>query len=275
MARKRMLDPAWIESHSLGKCSVETRLLFIGLITLADDAGRVRGDPRYIKSMVFPYDNFTVSQVIIWLTALQTVGSIRIYEAEGGIFIDLPKFNQYQYIQRKQPSKLPEFTVSYKYDTSTIQVPPKLIELNSIEFKYNDVVTSNVQKQKIPAAPASDTQKPKKPKTERSDIDKKLFNALKKTFSEDEDSKKYFKTKTDFQREVPAIWRMIDEAKERTGIQDDSKKIKQEIESWINVYDSMIKDSKHFLFKQPYRPSNMMSKGIFPQIIQNLEESNG
>lgn len=54
MARKRMIDPNIWDSEDFGKLSDLSKLVFIGLFSLADDEGRGRCNPGYLKSKLFP-----------------------------------------------------------------------------------------------------------------------------------------------------------------------------------------------------------------------------
>ena len=57
MARKRMLSPEFWTDEKLGDCTRDERLLFMGLISQADDEGRGQGNPKLVKALVFPYDD--------------------------------------------------------------------------------------------------------------------------------------------------------------------------------------------------------------------------
>lgn len=103
----RALDPAWMESVSLGACSRDARLLFIGLISLADDDGRLRAEPRMLAARVFPMDELEAHQIDAWLEELHQAGSIIRYVVDDRRFVALPKFAEYQKIRYHKPSKLP------------------------------------------------------------------------------------------------------------------------------------------------------------------------
>ena len=56
MARKRMIDPNIWQSEDFGKLSLLAKIVFIGLFSNADDEGRGRANPVYLKSTLFPYE---------------------------------------------------------------------------------------------------------------------------------------------------------------------------------------------------------------------------
>ena len=50
MARKRMIDPNFWTDEKLGECSIQERLLFMGLIGNANDEGYGRANSKLIKA---------------------------------------------------------------------------------------------------------------------------------------------------------------------------------------------------------------------------------
>jgi hypothetical protein len=107
MARIRTIKPDLWEDESIGLVSRDARLLFIGLITQADDSGRLRGDLRLLRAKVFPYDeSLTTSDIECWLDELTRAGLVVIYDA-GFRCIALPSWKHNQKINRPFPSRLP------------------------------------------------------------------------------------------------------------------------------------------------------------------------
>lgn len=91
------------------RCSIPARLLFIGLVTEADDEGRLAGNAVEIKLLIFPADNFATPQIETWLRELDAVSLILRYQAEGRPFIEIPKFCEHQDSRHRIPSKIPSF----------------------------------------------------------------------------------------------------------------------------------------------------------------------
>lgn len=109
MARKRMIDPSFWSDEKVGTVEPRARLLFMGLISQADDAGRLNGHPALIKSLIFPYDyDISLSDVEQWICLLANKNLIQRYEVDSQKYILIPNFNKHQTINRPQPSKLPE-----------------------------------------------------------------------------------------------------------------------------------------------------------------------
>lgn len=108
MARKRMIDPTFWEDEKLGTMLVECRLLFMGLISQADDDGRLRGNPALIRSLIFPYDDgLTAATVDEWLSCLHNNGLILRYSVDDERYIWIINFDKHQTINKPTPSKLP------------------------------------------------------------------------------------------------------------------------------------------------------------------------
>lgn len=83
------------------------RLVFVGLFSLADDAGRMPGSAVFIRSKVFPYDDATSSaDVEAALMLLHNAQRIRLYGATQR-YVEVLNFTKHQRIQKPQPSQLP------------------------------------------------------------------------------------------------------------------------------------------------------------------------
>jgi DnaD/phage-associated family protein len=108
MARKRMIDPGFWIDEKLGTCEPMARFTFMGLISQADDEGRLNGHPALIKSLLFPYDyGISPEHVEEWLNTLHSKGLIVRYEVSGQSYISIPKFLKHQTINKPTKSKLP------------------------------------------------------------------------------------------------------------------------------------------------------------------------
>lgn len=108
MARIRSIKPEmFTRDRAFGRSSRDARLLFVGLITQADDAGRQEGDPAVIASAIFPYDRHLATEdVEAWLAELAAVELIVRYEVDGDPYISLTGWHN-QKIDRPTPTKHP------------------------------------------------------------------------------------------------------------------------------------------------------------------------
>lgn len=110
MARKRMIDPSFWIDEKLGMLDVISRLLFMGLISNADDDGRLVGHPSLIKSIIFPYDqDITVVDIITKLQELAKLNMIILYKNNNQSYIQVTHFKKYQTINKPTPSKYPSY----------------------------------------------------------------------------------------------------------------------------------------------------------------------
>lgn len=108
MARKRMLSPEIWESESFSSLSDFQKIVFIGLISLADDEGRGKANPSFIKSTLFPYDeNRRVAEVKSALGQIARCTSVQFYNVNGSDYYLLTSWKKWQKIDKPSKSKLP------------------------------------------------------------------------------------------------------------------------------------------------------------------------
>jgi hypothetical protein len=143
-----MLDPSWLESHSLGKCNHMTRLLFLGMISLADDEGRLRGNPVYLGRVIFPYDDIPTADIVEGLRLLWSYACITFYKVDGECYIFLPKWKTYQRVDHPSDSTLPGpekgvecSPVSFQNDSRMIREP---FENDSRMIRGNELINKSI-----------------------------------------------------------------------------------------------------------------------------------
>jgi hypothetical protein len=107
VARIRTIKPETPHSSSMGKVSREARLCFILMWTLADDAGRLRGNSRMLASLLFPYDNDAKDHIEGWLVDLVRERCIQRYEVNGDEYVEICNWLTHQKIDKPSRSKLP------------------------------------------------------------------------------------------------------------------------------------------------------------------------
>lgn len=93
MARARNIKPSFFQNDQLVELPFETRLLFIGLWTLADREGRLEYRPKKIKMEIFPADNVDVSKSV---KELLDNGFITVYESNNVKVIQVTNFKKHQ-----------------------------------------------------------------------------------------------------------------------------------------------------------------------------------
>ena len=109
---RRMIEPDIWRNEKIGNLPDTGRLLFIGIFSSADDDGRLKASPKFLKATVFPYDNDKTDEQIRKLRDLcASLGLIRVYGKNGYEYLDIPGWEEHQKIRkdRYNPSKLPGF----------------------------------------------------------------------------------------------------------------------------------------------------------------------
>lgn len=109
MARIRSIKPEFPHSESMGNVSREARLCFILLWTIADDAGRLRGNSRMLASLLYPYDNDAPKLIDKWLADLEANGCVVRYSVDGQSYIQICNWLNHQRIDKPTASKIPSF----------------------------------------------------------------------------------------------------------------------------------------------------------------------
>lgn len=113
MARKRMIDPSIWQSEDFGKLSTLAKIVFIGLFSLADDEGRGRCNPVYLKSTLFPYEeSIRSADIDKTLSEISSNMSVVLYSCNGSSYYSLLSWDTFQKIDRPSQSKIPEYNES-------------------------------------------------------------------------------------------------------------------------------------------------------------------
>src|SRR5215471_7882797 len=103
MARTRFIKPGFFMNEELAELPCEARLLFIGLWTIADRAGRLEDRPRKIKAAVFPYEDTDVDTLLGMLAGKQF---LKRYRMKGLGYIEISNFVKHQKPHPKEPPSI-------------------------------------------------------------------------------------------------------------------------------------------------------------------------
>ena len=117
---RRMIDPEIWFNDKVTSLPDAGRLLFIGIFSNADDDGRLKASPKFLKAHIFPYDADKSLELIQELRdKCAEVGLIRLYTNSTGEFLDLPGWSEHQHIRKDRytPSKLPAYEDSVPLTT--------------------------------------------------------------------------------------------------------------------------------------------------------------
>lgn len=110
MARKRMIDPSMWINEDFGTLSTLAKLVFVGLFSNADDEGRGKASPAYIKAVLFPYnDNIRIADIEKTLLEISSKMSVIFYSCDENNYYTLTSWNTFQTINKPTESKIPEF----------------------------------------------------------------------------------------------------------------------------------------------------------------------
>lgn len=125
MAQARLLYKQISISEDVNKLPLPARLLFTWLIPHADDEGRLKGNPVYIKACVVPYTNWSLKHIEKYLGLMNSMGLIYYFKQNGQQFIEFPKWDLYQRIDKNKlaSSMLPSF-IDYLDNHKSIKQHP-------------------------------------------------------------------------------------------------------------------------------------------------------
>lgn len=106
MARIRTLKPEFWQDEKLAPLPAIDRLVFIGLISQADDAGRLVDNPRMLDGLIFPHTDESCRQS---LETLNQLGRIIRYKSDSGQkLIQIVGWKKHQNVQKPSSYVLPE-----------------------------------------------------------------------------------------------------------------------------------------------------------------------
>jgi len=105
MARIRTLKPEFWQDEKLSMCDALTRLVFVGLISQADDSGRIIDSVKLIDGILFPATDDTCAVALDKLAALRRI--IRYETSSGQRVIQITGWRKHQKVDRPNPYVLP------------------------------------------------------------------------------------------------------------------------------------------------------------------------
>ena len=120
--QKRMLHIKIWQNESFATMHPLSRLLYIGLVILADDDGKLKGNSTLLKSQIFPFDaKMKLDTFKILLKEVIKSKLVDLYRVNGEYFMSHPNWNRYQYIRPDlyKPSILPNNPLRNCNETDT------------------------------------------------------------------------------------------------------------------------------------------------------------
>lgn len=210
MARKRTLDPGIWTSEQFLNCSIRQRLIFIGLISNADDEGRLRGEAKRIKALIFPGDHIPLSQIENDLQFLTLTRLIHRWQIDNEIFIELPSWKKYQKFNYKTDSHLPFFLrgTNEELTKDLVSSSPQVRELSK-SIKQEEKISCPGIEEPIPGRDLSpDSQK--KTKAKYLEVDLGLARYLCDKIKSNCEKEKVLESKINKWAEIARLMREVD-----------------------------------------------------------------
>jgi hypothetical protein len=126
MARKRSIKPEFFDDETLANIDLAARLLYIGLWTQMDGQSLILASTRFIKSKVFPHDEFTIAQIDAWLDALVAHRRLIKFHWEGKDLYYCPTLKKHCriYEDEKKNFNVPEEFLHSLLDSTPLQPTP-------------------------------------------------------------------------------------------------------------------------------------------------------
>lgn len=115
--RIRTLKPEHKQHRKVGMLTHRQYRLWVGMITEADDDGRLVADVAQLRALIFAYHpTVTVRHIADDLATLTASGLIRLYQSKQTAYADFPSWRDHQKLDRAHyvASKLP----SYQHSTT-------------------------------------------------------------------------------------------------------------------------------------------------------------
>lgn len=103
MARKREIHPGFFKNEDMSELEPLCRLLYLGLLTLADKEGRLEDRPKKLKAEILPYDNCDGETC---LSELAAKGFIIRYEVDGKTYLQINNWDKYQNPHPKETASI-------------------------------------------------------------------------------------------------------------------------------------------------------------------------
>ena len=108
MGRQRFIHPELWSDPTLARLAPIERLFFIGCFSSADDEGRLLGNPAYLRSTIFPYDDLSIEEVTRIRDQVTSIcKNLILYVVDEEEYLAFRKWSQFQKPKYPKESKLP------------------------------------------------------------------------------------------------------------------------------------------------------------------------
>lgn len=110
MARRRFIHPVLWQDEAVTKMTRDERLLFVGMVTIADDEGRIVGSPAHLLGAIYPYDeDVTPKKIREWRDGVCSKNpNVVCYVSGGHEYLAFLRWAEWQKPSHPIRSKLPK-----------------------------------------------------------------------------------------------------------------------------------------------------------------------
>lgn len=142
----RFLKDSITCSESIDALTWFQEVLYYRLIVIVDDFGRYYGDPRIIKSKLFPLkeEKLDRAEVEKGLKALEKAGMIKAYNWEGKPYIEIVHWTDHQQVRAKK-SKFPDNNGSYTLTSDNNRYQKKSTDNKGKQKKSDDNICGRTE----------------------------------------------------------------------------------------------------------------------------------
>jgi hypothetical protein len=112
MPRIRTLKPEHKTHRKVGRLTDRQYRLWVGMITEADDEGRLVADADQLRVQIFAFQGDVTDQIVAEeCQHLAKVGLIRVYKCQNTLYAVFPSWLDHQRIDKPKPSTYPRDAV--------------------------------------------------------------------------------------------------------------------------------------------------------------------
>ncbi len=149
MSRTRLIRPEFFADEVMASASIATRLVYIGLWTLCDDAGYFERKPRQIAAALFPYDGPARRERVVWRALEELLGMHRVRYLDCGLHGVVPTLPKHG---TKGGTKAETYLSRHRTSCSSGQVGTSTYESSSdsVSVVGSDSVSANAQAHEEP-----------------------------------------------------------------------------------------------------------------------------
>lgn len=108
MPTRRMIEPSFWQSESMGRLTIRQRLMFIGMFSNADDQGRLRASAPIVRASILPFDDVSLSDIEADILAIEREKCIKLYTVNDARYAQVLNWWTYQTPQWAYPSLIPK-----------------------------------------------------------------------------------------------------------------------------------------------------------------------